>query len=134
MKKQLIWKLATLALIVAVFAIAYQYVSTDGFTNGMKTKSLAELDKYTGMVVFTRQGCQYCEQMADTITQMNTAYPDEFTEYDASTREGEVEETMTKFKVGGFPTILLFKDGAPKEYSGARTKEEMGAAIEANRA
>lgn len=134
MNKKLIWKLATLALIVAVFAIAYQYVNIEGLTsNTVPNKTLAELEKYTGMVVFTRQGCQYCEQMADTIDKMKKAYPTEFAVYDCTNREGEVEETMTKYKVAGFPTILLFKAGNAQEYAGARTREEMGAAIESIR-
>ena len=126
MKKKLMWKVAALLLAVAVFAALYQLVTREGLTDPPP-----DLTNYTGMVVFTRAGCTFCEKMKEVIAELKSTYPDKFKEYDCSDRDTNpaTEEAMTKYKVGGFPTIYMFTNGVPKEYLGDRTVKEMGDAI-----
>ena len=125
------WNLGALLLAVLVVAAAYQLVNRitqEGFGD-----PLPDLTNYSGMVVFTRKKCPFCEQMQDVMTELKSTYPDKFKEYDCSDRDTNrvIEEAMTKYKVGGFPTIYIFNNGVPKEYSGDRTVQEMGDAIRA---
>ena len=126
------WNLGALLLAVLVVAAAYQLVNQLMHREGFGDP-LPDLTNYSGMVVFTRKKCPFCEQMQDVMTELKSTYPDKFKEYDCSDRDTNrvIEEAMTKYKVGGFPTIYIFNNGVPKEYSGDRTVQEMGDAIRA---
>jgi len=125
MKKALLTKLFLLALIVAACAVAYQYVSREGFEGN-------DLSNFNGMVVFTKQGCPYCEAMVDVNKNLEAKYPGKFKVIDASDgADPFITELKTQYTVDKFPTILIIKNGTVTEYESDRTEAAMSAAIDA---
>ena len=125
MKKALLTKLFVLALIVAACAIAYQYVTREGFEGD-------DLSGFNGMVVFTKKGCPYCEAMVDVNKSLEAKYPGKFKVIDASNRDDPaVSGLMTKYAVDAFPKILILKNGTATEYESDRTEAAMSEAIDA---
>ncbi len=124
MKKTLLTKLFVLALIVAACAIAYQYVSREGFEGD-------DLSNFNGMVVFTKKGCPYCDAMADVNKNLEAKYPSKFKVIDGGGTDPAITELRTKYTVDKFPTILILKNGTATEYESDRTEAEMSAAIDA---
>ena len=116
MKKQMMWKLGFLLLVVVGFAIAFQYRSKEGLDD--------PFDSFTGVAAFTRKGCGYCEEMRPVLDELS-GNPN-FKEMDCTSG---AEEIMAKCDVDGFPTIKVFKNGTPEDYTGQRTKEDIEAAI-----
>lgn len=125
MKKALLTKLFILALIVAACAIAYQYVSREGFEGN-------DLSNFKGMVVFTKKDCPYCEAMADVNKKLEAKYPGKFKVVDTSDgADPFITELKTQYTVDKFPTILILKNGTVTEYESDRTEAAMSAAIDA---
>ncbi len=116
MKKEMMWKLGFLLLVVVGFAIAFQYRSKEGMED--------EMDSFTGVAAFTREGCGYCEQMRPVLDELS-GNPN-FKEMDCTSGN---EDLMEKCDVDGFPTLKVFKNGVPEDYVGQRTKEDIEAAI-----
>jgi len=125
MKKALLTKLFVLALIVAACAIAYQYVNREGFEGG-------DLSNFNGMVVFTKKGCPFCEDMADVNKNLEAKYPGKFKVIDSGDgTDPAISDLRTKYNVDKFPTILILKNGTVTEYESDRSAAAMSAAIDA---
>lgn len=69
-------------------------------------------------VEFYTPWCHYCQQLAPVWNEMAENYKDKvvFAKVDC-TRETQLRN---KFRVGGFPTLLLFHGGTHREFSGRR--------------
>lgn len=123
--KPFVKKLAVLLLIVAVCAIGYQLMKREGFENSTEIGP-----DFTGMVVVTRDGCKYCEDMADVIESLKAKYPDNFVHMNSSERTPEVTKFMTEQKVDGFPTIKVFENGVATTYEGGRNEDDLTAVLD----
>jgi len=125
--KPLVKKLALLLLIVAVCAVGYQLMKREGFGSapGMEIPP-----DFSGMVVVTRDGCRYCEDMADVIENLKVKYPDKFAHMNSTERTPEVTKFMTEHKVNGFPTIKVFENGVATTYEGGRNEDDLTAVLD----
>lgn len=117
-------KLAVLLLIVAVCAIGYQLMKREGFENSTEIGP-----DFSGMAVVTKDGCRFCEDMADVIESLKAKYPN-FKHINSSERTPEVAKFMTEHKVDGFPTIKVFENGVATTYEGGRNEDDLSAVLD----
>ena len=120
--KPLFQKLLVLILIVAVCAAGYQLMRREGFGQ----ERLPDLNRYSGMVVATREGCGYCDAMGETIGKMKSKFPEKFVQVDCSQRDNpEISAFMKERGVDGFPKIMLFQNGKHTEFTEGGTEDDL---------
>ena len=96
----------------------------NGDDNGNKTAE---------MLLFYVDWCPHCKTAKPAWNDLKSEYENRtingykviFTEVNCTTESAEVEQMMNKYKIDGFPTIKLLKDGQIIEYDAKPTKETM---------
>ena len=96
----------------------------NGDDNGNKTAE---------MLLFYVDWCPHCKTAQPAWNDLKSEYENRtingykviFTEVNCTTESAEVEQMMNKYKIDGFPTIKLLKDGQIIEYDAKPTKETM---------
>jgi thiol-disulfide isomerase/thioredoxin len=89
--------------------------------------------KTAELMFFFANWCPHCKTAmpiwenlkADHDTKLVRGYKIIFTEVDCTEETPEVEELMNRYKIEGYPTIKLLKDGQVIEYDAKPTKENL---------
>jgi thiol-disulfide isomerase/thioredoxin len=89
--------------------------------------------KTAEMLLFYVDWCPHCKTAKPAWNDLKSEYENRtingykviFTEVNCTTESAEVEQMMNKYKIDGFPTIKLLKDGQIIEYDAKPTKETM---------
>jgi thiol-disulfide isomerase/thioredoxin len=92
-----------------------------------KTSNEAEL------MLFYVDWCPHCKTAKPVWEELRTEYENKqingysvmFTEINCTNETPEIESLMNKYKIEGFPTIKLLKDGQIIEYDAKPTKETL---------
>ena len=82
------------------------------------------------LIIFTAQWCPICTTAKPEWNQVVAEYQDKtvngrtviFTEVDCTTETPDVEKMINQYKVEGFPTVILLKDGQVINYDAKVTK------------
>jgi thiol-disulfide isomerase/thioredoxin len=93
----------------------------------MSSNNTAEL------LFFYADWCPHCKTAKPIWNELKEEYQNKtingyqiiFTEIDCSTETAEVDKMMNKYKVEGYPTIKLLKDGQVIEYDAKPTKDTL---------
>jgi thiol-disulfide isomerase/thioredoxin len=93
-------------------------------TDGSSTNKTAEL------MLFYADWCPHCKTAKPIWDELKTEYQDQtihgykmiFTEINCTNESPDVESMMNKYKIEGFPTIKLLKDGQVIEYDAKPSK------------
>jgi thiol-disulfide isomerase/thioredoxin len=85
------------------------------------------------LLFFFANWCPHCKTAKPIWEQLKNEYHNKpingynivFTEIDCSEETNEVDQMMNKYKVEGYPTIKLIKDGQVIEYDAKPTKDAL---------
>ena len=126
---------AILFILIAVF-VYYQYVKPS-----LSPTYKANREKMNGedgtdtreaeLMFFYTDWCPHCKTAKPDWAEVKAEYENKtingyhiiFTEVNCTTETDEVEKLMNKYKIEGYPTIKLLKDGQIIEYDAKPTKD-----------
>ena len=89
--------------------------------------------KTAELLFFYTDWCPHCKTAKPVWQEMKAEYQDKringykvvFTDVNCTNESNEVEQMMDKYKIEGYPTIKLLKDGQIIEYDAKPTKETL---------
>jgi thiol-disulfide isomerase/thioredoxin len=92
-----------------------------------------DTSKEAELLFFYADWCPHCKTAKPVWNELKDEYQNKtingysvvFTEINCTTENAEVEKMMNQYKVEGFPTIKLLKDGQVIEYDAKPTKETL---------
>jgi thiol-disulfide isomerase/thioredoxin len=101
----------------------YSANSTEGFSQ----------DKSAELLFFYADWCPHCKTAKPAWAEIVSKYENKtingykvvFTEINCTTETDEIGQMMNKYKIEGFPTLKLLKDGQVIEYDAKPTKETL---------
>jgi thiol-disulfide isomerase/thioredoxin len=125
-----------IALVVIILLVAvYMYNShstksqqmRENFQDGADNKHSAEL------MFFSVDWCPHCKTAKPEWEQLKAEYKDKningynliFTDIDCTKETPQVEKLMNTYKIEGYPTIKLLKDGQVIDYDAKPTKDTL---------
>jgi thiol-disulfide isomerase/thioredoxin len=127
--------LAIIALVVILLVTAlYMYNKQtttqqmrENFENGSDDKRTAEL------MLFTVDWCPHCKTAKPEWEQLKAEYANKpingykviFTDIDCTKETPQVEKLMNTYKIEGYPTIKLLKDGQVIDFDAKPTKDTL---------
>jgi len=99
----------------------------ENFQDGVDDKKTAEL------MLFTVDWCPHCKTAKPEWEQLKAEYRDKkingykviFTDIDCTKETPQVEKLMNTYKIEGYPTIKLLKDGQVIDYDAKPTKDTL---------
>jgi hypothetical protein len=138
---KLVWNVVFLLLILAVGVVSYQlFVRREGFdmfSSASKGSSegssegsdVEKVKKGNGLLVVTMEKCPHCESMKEALVKLRE---------DPSTKgrfawADSKDASVSDLKLNSFPTILIFKNGEPTDYTDGRSYDELLAVIESTK-
>jgi len=116
-------KLLFLLVILLILYYVYTTYLKEGFENidlDNETKSGKQL------VLFYADWCGHCKKIKPEWDQATTEIKDKdkkMLKINCGGGSEKEKELMEKYNIDGYPTIILFKDGKPSPYEGARNKD-----------
>ena len=123
---------AILFIIIAVF-VYYQYVkpSVNPTYTANREKQHGEASNEAELMFFYTDWCPHCKTAKPDWAEVKAEYENKtingyhiiFTEVNCTTESDEVEKLMNKYKIEGYPTIKLLKDGQIIEYDAKPSKD-----------
>ena len=126
---------AILFIVIAVF-VYYQYVkpSLSPTYSANREKMHGEEGGPTNeaeLMFFYTDWCPHCKTAKPDWAEVKAEYENKtingyriiFTEVNCTTESDEVEKLMNKYKIEGYPTIKLLKDGQVIEYDAKPSKD-----------
>lgn len=89
--------------------------------------------KVAEIMLFYVDWCPHCKTAKPVWEEVKAEYQNKtingykvlFTEINCTTESDEVEQLLNKYKIEGFPTIKLLKDGQVVEYDAKTTKDTL---------
>jgi thiol-disulfide isomerase/thioredoxin len=101
--------------------------SKENFENGSDDKRTAEL------MFFSVDWCPHCKTAKPEWEQLKAEYKDKkingyniiFTDIDCTKETPQIEKLMNTYKIEGYPTIKLLKDGQVIDYDAKPTKDTL---------
>jgi thiol-disulfide isomerase/thioredoxin len=122
--------LVLILLLVALYYYNQKPLSSksiENFENGSDDKRTAEL------MLFTVDWCPHCKTAKPEWEQLKAEYKDKkingykviFTDIDCTKETPQVEKLMNTYKIEGYPTIKLLKDGQVIDYDAKPTKDTL---------
>ncbi len=120
------------SLILIIVAIYYYFSSKNkSYTDNREKAVTSEGNGKTAeLMLFSANWCPHCKTAKPVWIELSSDYEDKmingyriiFTNVDCSEESGEVERLMDKYKVEGFPTIKLIKDGQVYDFDAKPTR------------
>lgn len=126
-----------LLFIVIAVTIYYQYVKPSLNPKFIPNNELGPNGNTSGneaeMMLFYVDWCPHCKTAKPAWEEVKSEYENKtingyrviFTEINCTNETPEVESLMNKYKIEGFPTIKLLKDGQVIEYDAKPTKSTL---------
>ena len=124
-----------IALVVILLLVAFYMYNKqtttqqmrENFENGTDDKRTAEL------MLFTVDWCPHCKTAKPEWEQLKAEYKDKkingykviFTDIDCTKETPQVEKLMNTYKIEGYPTIKLLKDGQVIDFDAKPTKDTL---------
>jgi hypothetical protein len=127
-----------LLFIIGVGLYTYYYIIAPKFkpsyvANNEVHPSSSNQGKIAELLLFSADWCPHCkvakpewnEAKAEYNGKTINGYTVLFTDVNCTTESPEVEQKMSQYKVEGFPTIKLLKDGQVIEFDAKPTKKNL---------
>jgi thiol-disulfide isomerase/thioredoxin len=121
------------AIILIVVALVYYfYIMPKSKPNYSAVEGFAQ-DKSAELLFFYADWCPHCKTAKPAWAEIVSKYENktingykvQFTEINCTTETDEIGQIMNKYKIEGFPTLKLLKDGQIIEYDAKPTKETL---------
>jgi thiol-disulfide isomerase/thioredoxin len=127
---------AILFLLVGAYYVYYYIVprlNPSFKPNNEMMPANGNTSKEAELLLFYADWCPHCKTAKPIWNELKDEYQNKtingysivFTEVNCTTETSEVEKLMNQYKVEGFPTIKLLKDGQVIEYDAKPTKETL---------
>ena len=123
------------SLLLICIAVSYFFFSKSGSYSVNREKTIGDHDagKPAELLLFSANWCPHCKTAKPVWNELSKDYEDKmingfrviFTNVDCSEETGEVERLMDKYKVEGFPTIKLVKDGQVYDFDAKPTRASL---------
>jgi thiol-disulfide isomerase/thioredoxin len=127
-RSRLSWKMIFIFATIILLIIAIMYVYNRYMTPQLETDyspnkefiDEVEPDKNVELIMFTVDWCPHCKKAAPVWKKFTEEYQDktingyqvEFRTVNCTDeKDAEVKEMLDKYKIEGYPTILMIKDG-----------------------
>ena len=120
--------------VLVLFGVALYYyfsASKPSFKHNSEHKTTDESkNSQAELILFTVDWCPHCKKAQPIWNELKTEYEDKsingytilFTEINCTNESPEVEKMIQKYKIEGYPTIKLLKDGNVIEYDAKPSK------------
>ena len=122
-KKSNLPKLFVLVLILIVLFYVYNNFLKEGFECKPQEVDAHIKNKDKTLVLFYADWCGHCKTIKpvwkEAAEKANTDSK-RMVMIDVGGKKPEQQELINKYKIDGFPTILVFQNGKPEPYSGKR--------------
>ena len=120
-------------LIIVGGLVYYFYIMPKSKPNYTAVEGFAQEDKSAELLFFYADWCPHCKTAKPAWAEIVSKYENTpingykvvFTEINCTTETDEIGEMMNKYKIEGFPTLKLLKDGQIIEYDAKPTKETL---------
>jgi len=130
------------AVFFVLIILLIMYLYSKYFTPLFQSKFIANNEmpvpnesnsKNAELLFFYAEWCPHCKTAKPVWEDTSAEYENKtingynvtFTEVNCTTENGRVESLMNKYKIEGFPTIKLVKDGQVIEFDAKPTKENL---------
>ena len=122
--------LPRLLFLVAVLIILY-LVYVNYLKEGMKGEMVDESEFLEGkkLVLFYADWCGHCKKVMPDWDKAAKESNGNMLKINCADESTKTQELAAKYKVDGYPTIIIFDDGTPSDYTGSRTAEDFLAAL-----
>jgi thiol-disulfide isomerase/thioredoxin len=126
-------------IVIVISTFVYYYNYTINLRNHMN-ENLEETSDYSGsypksaeLLFFYANWCPHCKNAKPEVDKIKDAYQDKtingykiiFTYVDCSKDNANSEKLMNQYKVDGFPTIKLLKDGNVYDFDAKPTQDSL---------
>lgn len=121
------------AILLLVSALVYYfYIMPKSKPNYSATEGFSQ-DKSAELLFFYADWCPHCKTAKPAWAEIVSKYENKtingykvvFSEINCTTETDEIGQIMNKYKIEGFPTLKLLKDGQVIEYDAKPTKETL---------
>jgi thiol-disulfide isomerase/thioredoxin len=124
---------ATIVLIVVAVVIYNQQMASNLKTTYNESNSSRGSGKEAELLLFYVDWCPHCKTAKPEWAQVKSEYEGKtingyqiiFTEINCTNESPDVEKMMNTYKIEGYPTIKLLKDGQIIEYDAKPTKDTL---------
>ena len=132
MNKMTLAAIACAVLLIIGALVYYFYVMPNSKPNYSATEGFSK-DKSAELLFFYADWCPHCKTAKPAWAEIVSKYENKtingykvaFTEINCTTETDEIGQMMNKYKIEGFPTLKLLKDGQVVEYDAKPTKETL---------
>jgi thiol-disulfide isomerase/thioredoxin len=133
----IVYLLAAVLFIIISVSFYYYYFKPkylqESFTPNSEHRKETGENSTAELMLFYVDWCPHCKTAKPDWEEVKAQFQDKtingynilFTEINCTTESEEVEKLMNKYKVEGFPTIKLIKDGQVIEYDAKPTKDTL---------
>jgi len=136
---KLSWKVIVFILITILLVgiIAFYYLQQPSLQNVYNPVSITEgytgNDKSAQLIMFHADWCPHCKTAKPEWETIKTTFEGKkingytvaFTDVNCTNETKEIEKMMSTYKVEGFPTIKLIKDGQVVDYDAKPTQSSL---------
>jgi thiol-disulfide isomerase/thioredoxin len=127
--------IAIILFVLALLGISMYYYFTYGtssssFKHNLEHKPIDSKNSQAELILFTVDWCPHCKKAQPIWNDLKSEYENKtingytilFTEVNCTNESPDVEKMINKYKIEGYPTIKLLKDGNVIEYDAKPNK------------
>ena len=123
-----------LALVGISLYYYYAHINKSTFKHNLEHKPAdSKNNSQAELILFTVDWCPHCKKAQPIWNDLKSEYENKtingytilFTEINCTNESPDVEKMVTKYKIEGYPTIKLLKDGNVIEYDAKPNKDTL---------
>ena len=108
----------------------FTYGSSSSFNHNLEHKKKDSKNSKAELILFSVDWCPHCKKAQPIWNELKSEYENKtingytilFTEVNCTNESPDVEKMINKYKIEGYPTIKLLKDGNVIEYDAKPNK------------
>ncbi len=122
-----------IVVLIAIIGVAYYFMKPTKIQTKSKEGMENASKKEAELMLFSVDWCPHCKTAKPEWEEIKAKYDGKmingynviFTDVNCTEETPEIEEMMNKYKIEGYPTIKLLKDGQIVEFDAKPTKESL---------
>lgn len=131
---KLIYLVIGIVILIVTYYLYKRWTTSEvAYNANRESGTVTNESKQAEIMLFYVDWCPHCKTAKPEWDSLKSSYENKtingytiiFTEYNCTNESTEVEELMNKYKIEGYPTIKLLKDGQIIEYDAKPTKSTM---------